>query len=78
MLPPLRRPPPLPTNSSSSFASSTTRQGLRWHRPRNWALSTLQGTGLRGCRRRAQPQAQPTQGSWEPGGTVGTQSSSGP
>lgn len=48
MLPPLRMPLPLPTNSRSSFASSTTREGCRSHRARNWELSTLLGEGAAG------------------------------
>lgn len=43
MLPVPWMPRPLPTNSRSSFASSTTREGCSLHRTRNWELSTLPG-----------------------------------
>lgn len=48
MLPPLHMPLPLPTNSRSSLASSTTREGFRLHRARNWELSTLSREDTRG------------------------------
>lgn len=41
MAPRLRTLLTLPTNSSSSFASSTTSDGCSAHRARNWELSTL-------------------------------------
>lgn len=40
----------LPTNSSSSFASSTTSDGCSAHRARNWELSTLPGEDTAGPR----------------------------
>lgn len=50
MAPRLRTLLTLPTNSSSSFASSTTSDGCSAQRARNWELSTLPGEDTAGPR----------------------------